>query len=374
MPSGVNGVPLSDSSRLFLSSLAFGTGWLGLSFSFPLIAERLGFSYTFIGIIGLAGSLPFIVVSYIFRNATSLWLRLGTGISLTLLLVMSVALLFLYGRFFLEIAIVASLFQAPWWISNEIALGGFAGKKNAEKYSVGWGLPNAIAPLAMGLIIESLGFRYVFVVAIAAFIIAIFFTPRLNMVNVESSYGKPRLRYVFSLFFSGLFSGFLYYVMEPFMRTLSYPYYLIGVVISIYGFVVAAGFIVLNFTRELRIWQYSAISSLFIVPTVVMGFDSSPVMIVLVAVTSGLGVSISMSKVLSYISRTSDSRTGVFYYESTFGLGFIMGSLVEDVLFQDFGSVTIVLVFIWAMVYAIWLIATERGLGISHGGGMPSRR
>ncbi len=351
---------MNSSKRLFISSLAFASGWMSLSFTFPLLARNLGFSYSFIGLIGMSSAVPFIAVSYLFRHATTRVLRLGTFLSISAMIWLSVAMLFGYGKYFLPIALLASLFQAPWWISNEIALGGMEGSNNAEKYSIGWGLPNAAAPLVMGALIEALGFRYVFLFAMVAFTISIFFTPKLNVILDQRQYGRSELKYVFSLFFTGLFSGFEYYVLEPLMRSLGYAYYLVGFIVGIYGVTVAAGFIVLNYTRELEPWHYSVISVSLVFPAIILAFLNSVSIIIVVSLLSGLGVSISMSKILSYIAKTSDTGTGVFYYESMFGAGFIIGSLGEGVLLQLMGPITIFIIFLWSGVYAAALVIHKK--------------
>lgn len=333
---------------------------MSLSFTFPLLARNLGLSYSIIGLIGMSGALPFIVVSYIYRNSTTRMLRLGIAISLSALLSLTLAMLIGYEKFFLPIALLASLFQAPWWISNEIALGGMEGKNNAEKYSIGWGLPNAAAPLVMGTIIGIFGFKYVFLVALGAFVTAIFFTPRLNVIIEQRQHTRTEFKYVFSLFFAGLFSGFEYYVLEPFMRSLGYAYYLIGLIVGIYGIIVALGFIVLNYSRNLAPWHYSVISALFLFPTVILAFRHTEFDIIFVSVASGLGVAVSMSKILAYIANTSDTRTGVYYYETTFGLGFIIGSLGEGILFQIIGHFTIFLLFIWSGFYAVAIVVYRK--------------
>jgi MFS family permease len=348
-----------DSARLIASSFAFGTGWLGLSFTFPLIAERLGFSYSFIGIIGLASSLPFPVVAYIYRRAGSRLMRAGVSVPLAILLAMSVALLFGYRSYFLPIAIIASFFQAPWWISSEIALGSLQGSRNAEKYSIAWGIPNATSPAIMGVIIDLYGFKYVFLIAAAAFAISMVTTPRMKYKEETASRESPRLSYIFPLFYAGIFSGFLYFVVEPLLKANGFPYYIIGGVTATYGAVVAVGFVVLNFVPDLKIWQYGAISSLLLFPALFLAFKVTLPILVAVSAISGLGVSISMSKILAYISNTSDTKTGVFYYESTFGFGFIVGSLGEDVLYQYYGIWTIIPLFLMPLAYGTYLILRE---------------
>lgn len=347
-PSGI-GIP----TRLFVSSLFFGTGWFSLSFTFPLLAQDIGFSYVIIGLLGFTASLPFPIVAYIYLRSGYRMLRYGTLIPLISLTAISAIFYFLYRPYFIPLTIIASVIQAPWWIATEIAIGSFSGQRNAEKYSAGWGIPNAVAPVIMGTILQLSGYDLVFLISMMAFVIAILFSPRPG--KVTEFLGKKPIKtvYLLSLFFAGLFSGFIYFVMEPVMRIHGFSYVTIGAIASLYGFIAAIGYVILNYTREYRISSYSAISSFLIFPTAIIGLYLNLYTILIAVIFAGFGVAISMSKILAYISASSNVKRGVFFYETFFGTGFMCGSLLQDVLFQFYGALTIFVLFIIPLIYGL---------------------
>ncbi len=349
--------PRNASFSLFISTLSFGSGWFSLSFAIPLLAQNIGYSYVVIGILGFLASLPFPVVSFIYLKSGYRMLRYGTIIPLLSLTALSLLFYFFYRSYFIPLTIIASIIQAPWWIATEISLGTFSGARNAEKYSAGWGIPNALAPILMGAILQISGYEIVFLVSMAAFIVGALTSPRPGILSVKNAEKSVKRIYLLSLFFAGIFSGFIYFVMEPVLRAHGFNYLIIGGVISLYGVVAAIGYIILNYSRDLKISTYSALSGLLIVPTALIGVFLNIYTIVIAVVLAGLGVSISMSKVLSYIAGSSDVKRGVFYYETFFGTGFMAGSLLQDVLYQYIGKVTILLMFIVPIAYAIVMIS-----------------
>ncbi len=354
----------SDSSKnasfsLFISTLSFGSGWFSLSFAIPLLAQNIGYSYVVIGILGFLASLPFPVVAFIYLKSGYRMLRYGTIIPLVSLTALSLLFYFYYRSYFIPLTIIASLIQAPWWIATEISLGTFSGTRNAEKYSAGWGIPNALAPILMGVILQISGYEIVFLVSMVAFIVGALTSPRPGILSMKNAEKPVKRIYLLSLFFAGIFSGFIYFVMEPVLRAHGFNYLIIGGVISLYGVVAAIGYIILNYSRDLNISTYSALSALLIVPTALIGVFLNIYTIVIVVILAGLGVSISMSKVLSYIAGSSDLKRGVFYYETFFGTGFMAGSLLQDVLYQYIGKVTILIMFIAPLAYAMVMLSRK---------------
>jgi hypothetical protein len=65
----------------------------------------------------------------------------------------------------------------------------------------------------------------------------------------------------------------------------------------------------------------------------------------------GVGVSVGFSKILAYLSETSSPGTGVFYYESLFGIGFIMGSLAGSALYSYFAMTGVLILFAAPLMY-----------------------
>lgn len=346
------GVP----ARLFISSLFFGTGWFSLSFVFPLLAQEIGFSYVVIGILGFIAALPFPFVAYIYLKSGYKMLRYGTLIPLLSLSLLSAVFYFFFRPLFIPLTVTASIIQSPWWIATEISIGSFSGQKNAEKYSAGWGIPNAIAPIFMGIILEFTGYDLVFVISMAAFIVAAIFSPKPGIFRETTGKSSVRTPFMLSLFFAGLFSGFIYFVMEPVLKANSFSYVAIGGIASIYGLVAAIGYILLHYAKDHRITTYSALSGILIFPTAFIGISINLYTVLAAVILAGFGVSISMSKVLAYITDSSDIKRGVFLYETFFGTGFMCGSLAQDVLFQFYGRLTIFLLFLLPLAYGIGVL------------------
>lgn len=338
---------------LFISTLCFGSGWFSLSFAIPLLAQSIGYSYVVIGILGFVAALPFPLVAYIYLKSGYRMLRYGTIIPLLSLAALSLFFYFFYRNYFIPLTVIASVVQAPWWIATEISIGTFGGNRNAEKYSAGWGIPNAIAPILMGIILQVSGYEVVFMISMVAFILGALTSPKPGKF-VENTKSRPVKRaYLLSLFFAGLFSGFIYFVMEPVLRAHAFNYVFIGGIISLYGVVSAIGYILLNYSRDLKISTYSALSALLIFPTALLGANLNLYTVILAVVLAGFGVSISMSKVLSYIAASSDVKKGVFFYETFFGTGFMAGSLLQDVLYQYIGGITILILFLSPLAYGL---------------------
>ncbi len=343
-------------AKLFISSLFFGTGWFSLSFVFPLLAQDIGYSYVTIGILGFIAALPFPFVAYIYTRSGHRMLRYGTLVPLLSLSALSVVFYFFFRPYFIPLTVTASIIQSPWWIATEISIGSFSGQKNAEKYSAGWGIPNAIAPIFMGIILEYTGYKLVFVISMAAFIVAAVFSPKPGVFKETSGKASVQTPYMLSLFFAGLFSGFIYFVMEPVLKANHFSYVTIGGMASLYGLVAAIGYILLNYAKDHRISTYSALSGILVFPTAFIGLSINLYTVIFAVVLAGFGVSISMSKVLAYITDSSDIKKGVFLYEAFFGTGFMCGSLAQDVLFQFYGRITIFLLFLLPLIYGIWVL------------------
>lgn len=342
-------------TKLFMSSLFFGIGWFSLSFTFPLLAQSIGYSYLIIGILGFTAALPFPFVAYIYMRSGYRMLRYGTVIPLIILSLLSAAFYLYYRPYFIPLTIIASIMQAPWWIASEIAIGSFSGQRNAEKYSVGWGIPNAIAPIIMGVILELTGYELVFLISTGAFIIAAIFSPKPGIFREHESKTTLKSKYLLSLFFAGLFFGFIYFVMEPVLKANNFNYVAIGSMASLYGLVAAVSYVALHYVKDHRISTYSSLSALFIFPTAFIGLSINFYTVISAVALAGLGVSISMSKVLAYISKSADIKKGIFLYETFFGIGFMCGSLGQDTLFQFYGKFTIFLLFLMPLIYGLVL-------------------
>ncbi|MDS0257312.1 hypothetical protein ApAK_06460 [Thermoplasmatales archaeon AK] len=341
---------------MFTASFGFSFAWFTISFSFPLLAVRLGYPYIVVGFLGFLGSLAFPIVASIYLKAKRMALQLGSTLPNLALAALALVLYFKGYEVFLPVAIAAALVQAFWWISTEISLPLLDTSMGPERYSAGWGIPNAIAPLIAGFIIEYYGFRPLFIISAVIFIVAVFFNPRVVKLDKLSFDGKISVIYALSIFFAGLFSGFIYFVLEPILKLAGISYGEVGILVSIYGIVAAVGYIALNYVHNYSIRSFSIASSILIFPTFFLGFSISLYFLLPVIVLAGLGVSISMTKVLTYLTANTSPRKAIFAYETTFGAGFMAGSLGVSALVQYFGIISLSAVFILPLGYSLLLI------------------
>ncbi|MCL4438926.1 MAG: hypothetical protein M1616_06150 [Candidatus Thermoplasmatota archaeon] len=342
-----------DSRRLFLNSFFFSSGWFTLSFAFPLILLGQGYGYEIIGVLGLASSAPFPVMAALYLYSGKRMIRYGILFPVVFLAIVSITLIFFYSREMLLFAILACILQAPWWIATEINLNSLESSGNAEKYSVGWGIPNAVIPILMGFILQFSSIYVLFLFAFGAFIAGMFFTPRVGAKKRIVRKDRVEVRYSIALLFAGLFSGFLYFILEPTMRTSGFSYGIIGTVIGIYGISSAASYISLNYVHDIGLRGYSVLSAILIAPVGFLGFFFQIYVIITVVVLGGLGVSLAMSKILSHLIGIYPPRKGVFFYETFFGVGFIIGSFGLDSAFQLVGRSILLIILFPTIAYAI---------------------
>jgi len=348
---------INDSHRLLFSSAMFASGWFGLSFSFPLLATSFHYGYSFTGFLGLMGSVPFPVIAFIYLRSNSTMLRYGRLMPFFILAILS-ALFVIYSKSeFIEIIILADIAQGFWWISMEISLNLISGSNNAEKYSVGWGIPNAAIPIASGFIIQYIGFDALFIVATAFFLLGLLFIPSVQVEKMPEKFSKVKKRFVIPLLFAGVTAGFLYYVFVPVLRNEGVSYGIIGALVSVYSISSAAGYILLNFLRNLRVKSYSMLSSIFLLSAFFIIYTRNPVFLVLILIMVGIGASIAMSKILAYISGTSSPRLGVFYYETFFGIGFTIGSFILGTVYEYVGPEYVSILFLFPLAYIFYELA-----------------
>lgn len=356
-----------DTRRLFFNSFFFSSGWFTLSFAFPLILLSQGYSYEIIGVLGLAGSAPFPIMAALYLYSGKRMIRYGIVFPLFFLAMVSVILIFFYSEDILLIAILACILQAPWWISTEINLNSLESSGNAEKYSVGWGIPNAVTPILMGFILEFSKIYVLFIFAFAAFVAGLFFTPRVGARKRIVRKDRVEVRYSLALLFAGIFSGFLYFLLEPTMKSSGYSYGIIGIVIGIYGISSAASYIALNYVPDIGLRSYAVLSAVLIAPVGLLGFFFQIYVIMTVVILGGLGVSLAMSKILSHLIGMYPPRKGVFFYETFFGIGFIIGSFGLDSAFQFIGRTVMLVILLPTLAYAV-IMATPYGKETSVAG------
>lgn len=347
-----------NSILLPLSSALFAMGFFSLSFSFPLVAEHLQYSAGLIGLLGLFSGLPFpLVALFTIRMGSTSLLRV---IRFTILIMVPASLLFLVlnNWTFIPLLICADMITAAYFVAVEMKIGRSSTKNLAERYSVAWGIPNLIAPIIAGFVLQSYGFNFLFLVASSFFIATVVFTPRID----ESDHEQHEARKIRSSFllvmpmlFGGIAAGFFFYVMIPHLRDIGISYFVIGVIGSVPPLFSALVFLVLNKVQSQSWNTYAAVSAALLAFPVVLFFNHDLLVLVLVFALTGSGSAIAFSKILAYLSKTSSSSQGVFYYETFFGIGYIAGSITGGFLFQVIGFVAVIPIFVPALIYAVFI-------------------
>lgn len=348
------------SLRLLISSIAFSVGMFSLAFSFPLLATLYNYSYSLIGSLGAVLAIPFIVISAAYTRLDYKFIRPGTIFSFAGYIVIAILLLFRTAHIFIYLYIAASIVQAFWWITSELSLSLLQGEGNAEKYSAGWGVPNAVVPIAAGIIVQFFSFDVLFIMSAVSFAIGIFFIPKHDFKKPKTSFSSVKFRYMLSLMFAGISMGFIFFVIVPVLKYYSISYSIIGIIVGIFGASSAVGYILLNFIRNRTVKFYAILSSILVFPTFLFGLDHHVVLVSILMVSMGLGTSVSMSKILAYVSSSSSARLGVFYYETVFGVGAIIGSFGGGILFQYYGSSSIIMLFTLPIFYIIAMLIYDR--------------
>ena len=349
-------------SPLLVSAVSalFSMGFFALTFSFPLYADHLHYNSGFIGFLGIFVGIPFIVFAYILLRKTGRQLLITLRLSILLMVPVSLMFLFVSDYIFVLLVVSADILGALFYVSVELGIGSTDADNLAERYSTAWGIPNLIAPLIAGAVLQFSGFVPLFFITVIFFAATVAFLPvgGIGARNPETRRKSGiSLALVLPMLFGGLSPGFLFYVITPYLRTLLTPYVIIGVIGSIPAFFSAMSFIVLSRIKSEEWQKYSIISALLLgVPILVFAFHSL-VMIAILFAFAGIGAAVAFSKILSYISRSSSSSYGVLYYESLFGIGFIAGSISGGYIFEYFGFLSALIIFSPALIYAVAMIA-----------------
>jgi MFS family permease len=341
---------------MVFSSAFFALGWFGLSFSFPLLAVKYDFSYSLTGFLGFLVAYPFIIAAFV-----DLYLKdriLNIQIVLIPFIVSLMAIIFIFQTQNLIILLIAvvDMLEAFYWVAMEMLLGTGGENLEAEKYSTAWGVPSAVMPILSGIIIQSFGFRLLFLVAFLFLISGSMFRPKYTSSQSGRARSGFQLKFIIPMIFSGLVAGFVSYVLVPIFRIHGDSYILIGTAITIFTISSAIGFIIMNFTGKRSIYSLSAVSSFLLGLPLISAITSDLYLIMLMLVGSGIGISIAFSKILAYISERSSARIGILTYEGFFATGTAIGSFILGSAFQIFGNIAIGIVFTVPILYAVYMI------------------
>ncbi len=311
-----------------LTSGFYAMGWFSLAFSFPILSVSLGYGYVVTGVLGTVIGLPFVLVSFLLRFSNTEKIVKIVRLSTYGMVPITLVFALFYGKLFFPLLIITDFAAGTFWIVIEIYIGHLGSEGLPEEYSSAWGIPNLVAPIIAGYILSYIGFPFLFVISFVFFLLAAFYVPRKHVTKKTfNGEALPSAMLVLPMFFVGISSGFLYYVVVPYLKLLSYPAYLIGIIVSIPPLVSALTFVLLSYVKSNNWHGYVVLSSLLLSAPILYMLSSSIIAIVAISAIAAIGSSVAFSKLLAYISSTSSPGTGVFYYESMFGIGFASGSL-----------------------------------------------
>ena len=344
-----------------VASFFYAIGWFSLAFVFPIIAVSLNYGYELTGFLGVFIGLPYALVSFSIKDGNIARIRKIVIFSEAIMLPVTVMLIFFYKSLFFPLLIVSDFATGTYWIASEIFIGQIGKDMLAERYSTAWGIPNLVAPLMAGVILEFTGYGELFVIIAVFFLLAVFFNPRKESENTSTkNESKPLYMMFLPLFLIGLSSGYFYYVIIPFLKISGIQIYLIGLVATIPPMVTAITFIAMNYIHSRNWIHYVTVSSSLLAFPLLLSVNHSLLFIVLVTIPSSAGVAIAFSKLLAYISTKSSPGTGVFYYESMFGAGFMAGSFTGGILFSIMGFTSAFIIFLPALVFAFLTVVSRK--------------
>ena len=352
------GKSLENPIYLALSSLIFSSSWMILSFTFPIIGNSYGVGYLFTGILGALVSLPFLIVGFFYRNYNKKLINFGMKAPFLVLSILCFILVINQSFYFLvPVVVVGGSIQSFFWISTEIEINLLEIKGHAELYSAAWGIPAGILPAVIGSILHLVGYPPIFVFTGLLFLLGFILQPVDKKDRIAVKKKLPDLMMVLPMLFVGILAGFTFFVLIPLLINRGVELYLIGIIVSIWGISFAGGSLLLNFLTIKNIERIGLITSLFVSLPVVWILSFNIFTIIAVLSIGGIGVSVGFSKILSYLSDTSSPGTGVFFYESLFGIGFITGSLAGSVLYSYLAMTGIFILFAAPLLYLTLIIS-----------------
>ncbi|MGC8609150.1 MAG: hypothetical protein ACP5UV_04680 [Thermoplasmata archaeon] len=344
---------------MVVASTMYAIAWLLLSFTFPLIGVLYHYSYFLIGLLGMTSNIPFFIAALIYLRSNVKMLNIGMRVTPYAVAAITVVFFFMKSNLFIMLLILSSFIQAFFWISIEISLSFMEGSGNAEKYSISWGFPMAIAPIIAGIVIQDYGFPFVFIISVFFFIMAGLFSPKIKQNVEKRASTKLNIALILPLMFSGMSLGFALYVLIPFLKTEGFSYIIVGAIEAIFSITQALMFLVLNFVKKNNIVKFSVISALFSSSPLFLFFGINIYSVFVLVTMAGVGSSIAFSKVLSYTSASMSPRKGIFYYEFFSAIGFGIGSSVDGAIFQFLKLGPAVIIFTVPIIYAIVLVASN---------------
>ncbi len=355
---------IEDIRYLSISTVFFSISWLWLSFSFPLKLAIFGLPYNEIGLVGTLTSFPFIVVSFLSRYLGKKFINFALKIPFLIISVFSLILIFLNIdlTFYIFIIAITGFFQSMWWISVEIETGLIGKKGNAEKYSAAWSVPSGLFPLFSGALLQYVGFRSLYAIVAVVSMVGFLIQP-IERTERKSTKKNPLKRlFLLPMTFVGIFLGYSTYVLVPYLKNASYSYLDIGILMAISGVSFAFGSLIAGKLQKQNYRSFSITASLLASSLLLLIINFNIFILSLCLFMGGFGGSLGFSKILAYIGESEGPRTGVFYYETLFSIGYVSGSFVGGSLVTLLGLNDSLIIFLPSLIYAILLTFTREKL------------
>lgn len=346
-----------------VASFFYALGWFSLAFVFPIISISLHYGYELTGFLGVFIGLPYAVISYALRKGSADKIRKVVIFSEMVMLPITILFIFFYKGLFLPLLVASDFATGSYWIASEIFIGQIGKDMLAERYSTAWGIPNLVAPLVAGTILEFTGYPELFSTIAVFFLLAVFFSPKKEEENVSFETSVPPMYLAFfPLFLVGLSSGYFYYVIIPFLKVSGINIILIGLIATAPPLVTAITFVLMNYLHGRDWLSYIIISSALLGFPILLSLNQSLLFIVLVTIPSSAGVAVAFSKLLAYLSTRASPGTGVFYYESMFGAGFMIASFTGGILFEIMKFLSAIIIFLPALLYTMLIAALRKSI------------
>lgn len=345
--------------KMITSTFLFGMGWFIISFTFPLEAEHYNLGHMVTGLLGLAVSVPFPLVAYLYLKRGDRHLFKLLLFAQILIALFSFIFLVHSRVLFVILVIITGSLQGFYWVSLEVSMGSVPGKRTAEKYSVAWGIPSFISPVIAGYLLQYISFNTMVILSAIILAAAIPLVQKYRIGEVPAGSGDLDAYNIVPLIFAGIVLGFFSYSLIPMLRISGFEYYVLGIYGSVLGGSMALGFLAFSVLKADNIRTLNLLSAVLMATPIMIAFSRNVYLLGTVTALSGFGVAVAFSKVLAYIFRTADPVRGTYYYELFLAIGYGSGSTLGGVLAAYLGYNSLLVVFLFPFVYLAYLLRNK---------------
>lgn len=351
-------------------------------FSIPLYSYYRGASQFSLGIIGLLWMTPSIFIP-LFLTKVSDPKKIQRIILLASFLMIPITFALPFFHKVSEIMVIVLILgcvEALWWISIEIYIG-FISKGNQRVvavYSFVWGVAFFIAPTLAGYITQFAGFFVNFSLASVIFLIT--FTVYIlkrdsHLIPNERSAIIPKeqeaqknAKVDYSIFIpsfvAGMIIGAVSAVYPGYLRSNGMSVFAVGQLFTAYAFARILGFLFLTvFAKKINVRTFFSIGLLFqlliIIPFFSTSFVPSLIMMTLVGVGTGYGISSPLMYIVSQgIKPLSKS---IVIYEISFGSSSAIASIASGYIGQIISpNFPYICLFVLNLIFLAYLMLTYR--------------